>query len=114
MNNFINFANEIKNVCTGEYFAVDKSEFKEIIETETNDKGIIFLNRSYFNKNILVYLSDSINYLKKGSFILMPKKTWIEAKQIKGKNAGENLNVYSNGTIWTYKPNKKALIFVRD
>ena len=113
MDNFINFANENMTVCTGEYYAVDKNEFEEVIKTNTDEKGVIFLPRSYSKKNILVYLADSYNCLKKGSFVLMPKKMWIAAKQTKGKHAGEDLNVYSNGTIWTYKPNKKALVFVR-
>ncbi|MEN6293340.1 MAG: hypothetical protein ABFD07_15175 [Methanobacterium sp.] len=114
MNNFINITNNSTNVCTGEYFAVDKTEYEEVLKKETDEKGMISLGRSYSKKKILVFLSDSYNCIKKGSFILMSKKTWVEARQSKGKKAGAQLNVFANGTVWTYKPNMKALVFVRD
>lgn len=113
MNNFINFANENMTVCNGEYFAVDVKEFDLIIKKDTDTKGVISLGREYSTKDVVTFLTDSYDCIKKGNFILMSKRKWIAAKLTKGKNAGEDLKVQNNGTIWTYKPNMKALVFVR-
>ncbi|MCU7526490.1 MAG: hypothetical protein HF308_18580 [Ignavibacteria bacterium] len=113
MSKLINLPNNNSTVYNGEYYAVDKNKFQTVIKVDTDYKGVIYLSRDYANSDVLVYVSDAYDFVTEGSFILMPKKSWSEVKQTRGKNAGKNLNVYANGTIWTYKLNKKALVFVR-
>lgn len=120
LDSYINLSNictdmDIEENGTGEYHTLN-SKIWNLIETEekTDDRGRIHLNRNFAGQEPRVFVAD--DYLEPETckrYIILTKSKWDEVRKIRGKEAGEPLEIQSNGDIWTGHKNKFVKVFVR-
>jgi len=107
-----------EQVGSGMYHAIDLDEWDDSLPVmKIGDKGRVHLPVQYQDSAIWVFISESDRILKKCNLILLPKtglNRWEEVFQTRGKNAGDLLNVFSNGDICVkYKKGMNVKIFIK-
>jgi hypothetical protein len=120
LDKLINMSNTCKDMSisgigSGEYHTLNLKIWKQI-ETgqKTDDRGRIHLNREYSGKDPRVFVADEYQDPETcKSYIILSKSNWEEVRKIRGKEAGEPLEIQSNGDIWTGHKNKFVKVFVK-
>jgi len=86
------------------------------IKRKTDDRGRIFTNEIYYDKEIAVYVSDTDQELEMCEhYYLLPYSLYKEVRKTKFKDeVGEPLKVQKNGNAYTTYKNKYIKIFVKE
>lgn len=100
---------------TGEYYALNSKLWK-LIETDakTDERGRIHLNREFVGREPRVFVSEESQELETcKKFVIFSKSKWSEVRRVRGKEAGEPLEIQTNGDIWTGHKDKFVKVFVK-
>lgn len=77
-------------------------------------RALAHLNREYIGKEPSVFVADEYQEPETCKYyVILSKSKWLEVRKIRGKEAGEPLEIQTNGDIWTGHKNKFVKVFVR-
>lgn len=104
---------------SGEYYTLHSETWK-LLETDlkTDGRGRIHLNREFAGREPKVFVSDEkLEPETCKNFIILSKSKWFEVRRVRGKGkkeAGEPLEVQTNGDIWTGHKDKFVRVFIKE
>ncbi len=118
--NYINISNTRFNMSSsengnGKYHTLNTKVWI-LIETDekTDERGRVHLKREYIGKEPSVFVADEYQEPETCKYyVILSKSKWLEVRKIRGKEAGEPLEIQTNGDIWTGHKNKFVKVFVR-
>ena len=118
--NYINISNTRFNMSSsengnGKYHTLN-TKIWILIETDekTDERGRVHLKREYIGKEPSVFVADEYQEPETCKYyVILSKSKWLEVRKIRGKEAGEPLEIQTNGDIWTGHKNKFVKVFVR-